>query len=327
LILRGLKEKERPQMRVLITGATGFIGRALVERLRQKGHEVTAWVRDEARARSLFNPDIQTITVTSAEDLALALASTDSIINLAGENIFGRRWSKERKKLLVTSRIDTTRRLVEALAPSSRHLAFISASAVGYYGDQKDTLLEESSPPGADFLAELTRAWEQEASRAEPLGVKVVILRIGLVLDGHGGILERLDFLFRTGLGGRLGSGWQYCSWIHLEDLLEVFCLALDCPEMSGAYNATAPQPVQNRELVASLADVLGKPAILPMPGLALRLALGEAATALLGGQRVMPRRLLEMGFAFKHPTLKAALEDLLVAANPRRSPRGASPG
>jgi uncharacterized protein len=302
-------------MRTLIAGATGFVGRALVERLLAVGHAVIAWVRSAERAaavREELGAGVRPLVVTGPEDLAAALSETDAVVNLAGESIFGSRWTAARRRALVASRVDLTRQLVDALTMATpRPTVLVSASAVGYYGDRGQQLVDESAPAGDDFLAGLCRRWEQEALRAEALGVRVVLPRVGIVL-GAGGALARMLPLFRAGLGGRLGSGRQVVSWIHLHDLCAALSAALDDERYRGPINATAPGAVTNRELTSALGRALARPTLLPVPRPVLRLALGAAATALLGGQRVAPSALRRLGFAFRFPTLDAALDDLL---------------
>ena len=225
----------------------------------------------------------------------------------------GARWTEARKRLLQESRIGVADRLTEALrdiAPRPRVL--LSASAIGYYGADDSRELDEASPSGGDYLASLTCSWERSARTAEALGLRVALPRIGIVLGAEGGALERMLPLFRRGLGGRLGSGRQQVSWIHLRDLVEALCLALADERLSGPFNATAPASVSNRELTRELGRVLGRRTPFAVPGVALRLALGEAAGVLLGGQRVVPRKLQALGFTFAFPELRAALEDLL---------------
>jgi uncharacterized protein (TIGR01777 family) len=302
-------------MRILVSGATGFIGRAVVLRLQRDGHHVVALVRDPARARGLLGADVG-LEPHGAGPAALgaAVGMADAVVNLAGEPIVGGRWTAARKQRLTDSRVLTTRALVEAMAAAPRRPAvFVSASAVGYYGDRGDERLTEASSPGEDFLSTLCVAWEREALRARELGVRVVTPRIGVVLGPGGGALAKLQPLVAAGLGGRLGSGRQYTPWIHLEDLAELFARAVADERFAGALNATAPAPVTNRELTSALARRLHRPAVFAAPAFALRLALGEAAAALLGGQRAEPAALLALGFPFAHPTVEEALADLLA--------------
>jgi uncharacterized protein (TIGR01777 family) len=245
---------------------------------------------------------------------ANVLADVQAVVSLAGTSVASGRWTAKRKESIRRSRVDGTRMLVEAMAalPGDRRpRILLSASAVGYYGDRGEELLTEESPPGAGFLADVCRAWEAEARAAERLGVRTVLVRTGVVLGRGGGALERLLPVFRLGLGGRVGSGSQWMSWIHLDDLIELWTFALHRGEMRGPLNAVAPQPVTNADFTATLARVLARPALLPAPAIALRIALGEMADVLLQSQRVSPRAAENLGCSFRHRELGAALVDL----------------
>jgi uncharacterized protein (TIGR01777 family) len=235
-------------------------------------------------------------------------------VNLAGASIVGGRWTKARKELLRASRIDTTRALVGALAKMhARPTVLVSASAIGIYGDRGDELLTEDSRPGTGFLAGLAREWEAEALKAEALGIRVVMERFGIILAQHGGALAKMLLPFKLGVGGRLGSGKQWMSWITLEDVVTITRFAMENAAVQGAINVVAPQPVQNAEFTKVLAKALRRPALFPAPALALRLALGETADALLlTGQHVVPAALGRLGYRFSHPELSRALHDLL---------------
>jgi uncharacterized protein len=297
-------------MKILVTGATGFVGRALVARLLQEGRVVSAWVRSVDRARTLLGPGLELLPAEGGQNaLRAAVRGADAVINLAGEPIFARRWSEERRTELVESRVFLTAGLVDAMEDEPRRPSvMVSASAVGYYGDRGEERLGEKSGPGSDFLARLCADWENAALRAKKLGVRVVTPRFGLVLGPGGGILSRLVPLFRKGLGGRLGSGEQFAAWIQLEDLLRLICLATVDDRFEGAINAVAPGPVTNSELTRAVARAVDRPAFLPLPAMALRLALGEAAQALLASQRVMPDELERLGFEHRFGDLDAAL-------------------
>ncbi len=297
-------------MKILVTGATGFVGRALVARLLQEGRVVSAWVRSVDRARTLLGPGLELLPAEGGQNaLRAAVRGADAVINLAGEPIFARRWSEERRTELVESRVFLTAGLVDAMEDEPRRPSvMVSASAVGYYGDRGEERLGEKSGPGSDFLARLCADWENAALRAKKLGVRVVTPRFGLVLGPGGGILSRLVPLFRKGLGGRLGSGEQFASWIQLEDLLRLLCLATVDDRFEGAINAVAPGPVTNSELTRAVARAVDRPAFMPLPAMALRLALGEAAQALLASQRVMPDELERLGFEHRFGDLDAAL-------------------
>lgn len=302
-------------MKILVTGATGFVGRALVARLARDGHEITAWVRNPQRARGALGRDPSLLaTGCSDAELIQTLEQTDAVINLAGEPIFVGRWSAARKEALVRSRTETTARLVQAMGAAQRRpRVLINASAVGYYGATGDESLDEKAPAGGDFLARLCEDWELEAKRAQAHDIRVAILRIGIVLGTGGGALAKMLPPFQMGAGGRLGSGRQWMSWIHLHDLVELIATAVTDERYAGVFNATAPQPVTNRAFAAALGSALRRPAVFPVPGMALRLLLGEAADALLTGQRVVPKRAEALGFAFQFSTVAAALGDILA--------------
>lgn len=295
-------------MNVLIVGATGFVGRALVGRLLADGHTLQAVVRDPGRARAALPAAVG--LVPDAE-LQTGLASADAVVNLAGEPILPRRWTAERKEVLRASRVDLTRRLVGTMAAHAPRV-FVSVSAVGFYGDRKDEVLTERSGPGDDFLARLCVDWEAAARGAEPLGTRVVLPRLGVVL-GAGGALGAMLPPFRLGLGGPYGPGTQYMPWVHLDDVVGVLAAALGDDRYAGPVNLVGPAPSTNREFARALGAVLGRPALVPAPAVAMRLALGEAASVLLGGQRAVPERLTALGYAFRFPSLDAALQSAIV--------------
>jgi len=286
-------------VRVLVTGGTGFIGQAVCHALRGAGHTVTIVSRDPAHASG---------TAVGWDAVGQAVGAADALVNLAGEPIAGR-WGPARKEAILQSRVNATRALVDAAeAAAQRPGVLVSASAVGYYGARDDELLDETAGPGTGFLAEVCQAWEHEASRAETLGLRVVRLRIGMVLAGDGGALARMLPPFRAFVGGRLGSGQQWMSWIHRGDLTGLVVEAVANEGYRGAVNATAPQPVRNREFVAALGRVLVRPATVPVPGVVLRLALGEMADMLLTGQRVLPRAAERLGYRWQYPEVLGAL-------------------
>lgn len=297
-------------MKVFIVGGTGFVGVNLANRLRARGDEVTVMGRDQARPRGLD----QAVAVVAGDatvggDWQRRIAGHQVVVNLAGASIFTR-WTEAAKRAIRASRILTTRNVVEAL-PGGGDVTLISTSAVGYYGFHGDEELGEDAGPGDDFLARLCVDWETEALRARDRGARVAIARFGIVLGPGGGVLGQMAPLFRAFLGGPLGSGRQWFSWIHVEDLFRALVHLAGRPESSGPYNLAAPEPVTNRTLTRELARVLHRPAFLPAPGFAVRLALGEFGNVLLEGQRVLPRRLLEEGFRFAHPGFGEALEAL----------------
>ncbi len=306
-----------PSVRVLLTGATGFIGRALCARLQSAGHEVAAWVRSPDRARVQLPPGVELHAVTAeAAAMASAVAGRDAVINLAGEPLFPGRWTEARKARFRTSRVGLTEDLVRAIeAAEPRPGVLVSASAVGYYGDRGEEELSEGSAPGADFLAGLCRDWEEAARRAASLGVRVVNPRIGIVLGGDGGALGQMLLPFRLGLGGRLGPGTQYMSWIHREDLLRLLEAALVDERYHGPVNAVSPNPARNRDFTKALGSALHRPTVLPVPKVALYAAFGEAASTLLASQKVEPKIALSLGFRFQYPKLDAALQSVVQSS------------
>jgi uncharacterized protein (TIGR01777 family) len=301
-------------MHVTITGGTGLIGRALARRLLELGHRVRLTGR---RQPSDLEPAVSFTAwdASSGPPPAEAVESADAIVHLAGESV-AQRWTAEAKARIRASRIEGTQRLVQALAVATRRPAtLVSASAIGIYGDRGDEWLDESSSPGEGFLAELARDWEQAAAGARALGVRVVLVRIGIVLDARGGALRRMLTPFRFGLGARLGSGRQWMSWIHIADLVELMAFALQNARVDGPVNAVAPNPVTNAEFTRALARTLRRPALLRVPAFLLRTGLGEMAAVLLASQRVRPAAALSAGFAFRFPELEGALSDLLAAS------------
>lgn len=300
-------------MRILITGATGFVGKALVPRLLREGHTLTAWVRSPARAAKQLGPQVELIDAAGGLSvMQTAVADVDAILNLAGEPVIGKRWTERRKHQLWSSRVDLTDMIVDAIAAApARPRVLVSTSAVGYYGDTGDREVDEDSPPASGFLAELTVAWEKVALRAEQYDARVCLVRIGLVLGRDGGVLGQTLPVFRLGLGGPLGSGDQYFPWVHLEDVVGLFVAALTDPGLRGPVLAVAPGIVTGRGFAQALGRAVHRPAIFRVPSFALRLALGEQAMAVLEGQRATPRRTLALGYRFKFPELDEALADL----------------
>jgi uncharacterized protein (TIGR01777 family) len=295
-------------MKVMVTGGRGFVGNFLTGMLVARGDKVTVVSRRPGAVRTAR------AGVTIAAWLP-ELAGFDAVVNLAGEPIFGRRWSPEQKENIRTSRISGTGKLARSLAElpaGKRPRVLVSASAIGYYGDRGDELLSESSPPGRDFLAEVCRAWEDETGPASAAGVRTVCPRIGVVLGLDGGALQKMLPPFRLGIGGPIGLGRQWMSWIHERDLSRLILHAIDREELSGAVNAVAPAPVTNRDFSRTLGRVLRRPAILPVPPLALRVLYGEAASILTASQRCSADKALATGFRFEFEGAEAALRQLL---------------
>jgi uncharacterized protein (TIGR01777 family) len=296
---------------VLVTGATGFIGRALVKRLAERGDRVVALSRDPVKAHLRLGAEA--MVTTRLSDLPAGFP-IDAVVNLAGAPIIARAWSKERKRRLVESRVVTTRLLVDWLATrAGKPAVLVSASAVGWYGADSDAAQDEQAPAGEGFAAVLCRAWEREAAAATGLGMRVCRLRLGMVLGTEGGMLKSLLPGFRLGLGAVIGDGRQWLSWIHRDDAVELIARAVADPLFTGAINATAPEPVRQAAFAAALGRVLHRPVWLRLPAAPLRALLGERASLVLEGPRVLPKRALEIGFAFRCPEIEAALRDLLV--------------
>jgi uncharacterized protein (TIGR01777 family) len=307
-------------MRIVVTGATGFIGRALTARLRADGHAVLAWVRSPDRARARLGADVELLRADGGVvALTDAVARADAVVNLAGEPLLGRRWTPERRRVLEDSRVQVTKDLVLAIESArTRPRVLVSGSAVGWYGDRGDERLTEQSTPGDDFLARLCRQWEAAATAAQASGVRVVLSRTGVVLGRDGGALAQMLPPFRLGLGGPIGSGRQYLPWIHQEDLVAFLAAAVVDDRYRGPVNGVAPDEATSRTFAAALGRALHRPAILPAPAFALRALFGEAATVLLASQRVEPRVLSGLGFRFAFPDLASALTDVLNRRTPR---------
>ena len=291
-------------MRLTITGASGLIGRPLVEALRARGDDVTILSRDPERGVT-WDP-------LSEPAPAEALAGRDAVVHLAGENV-AQRWTDSAKRSIRDSRVIGTQALVDGLrAAEPRPGVLVSASAVGYYGDRADEVLDEDSEPGADWLAGVCVDWEAAAAKAAELGMRVCSLRTGVVLSRDGGALAKMLPPFRVGLGGPVAGGDQYMPWIHLDDVVGLYLAAIDGPAYVGPINATGPAPVTNRDFSKALGRALHRPAVAPVPKLAVRALFGEMSEIVTGGQRAVPRRAAELGYEFLHPRLDPALADVL---------------
>ncbi|HEV2195489.1 MAG TPA: TIGR01777 family oxidoreductase [Candidatus Acidoferrum sp.] len=301
-------------MKILVTGSTGLVGTALVKALASDGHTVCRLLRPQSKTTLGSKDGFDVAWNPETGELSGAGVGPDAVVNFAGASIAGGCWTKKRRELLRTSRIDTTRALVHALAKmNARPRVLVSASAIGIYGDRGDEVLTEESQPGTDFLANLAREWEVEALKAEALGIRVVLARFGIILAQHGGALAKMLLPFKLGAGGRLGSGKQWMSWITLEDVVGVIQFAIENNVVRGAVNVVTPQPVQNSDFTKALAKALHRPALFPAPAFALRLALGEMADALLlSSQRVMPHVLEKLSYRFLHSDLPSALNAVL---------------
>jgi uncharacterized protein (TIGR01777 family) len=294
---------------IVISGASGFVGTALSSLLKKAGTRVRPLVRPGKHGLDGINWDPEQGTLD-----AKALEGVDAIVHMAGDGVADGRWTEAKKKRIRESRVRGTELLARAIAGLTlKPGVWLSSSAVGYYGNRGDELLDEHSAAGADFLAEVCKDWEAAAEPARAAGVRVVHPRFGIVLAPHGGALQKMLTPFKLGVGGKLGDGSQYMSWIALEDAIRALVYALDHKELAGPVNITAPTPVSNQVFTKALGAALHRPTILPLPGAIARLALGEMAdVALLGGQRVLPRQLLASGFQFEHPELAAYLTRVL---------------
>ena len=301
-------------MKFFLTGGTGFVGTALTKHLLEQGHEVTILSR-----RPPSRPGAAAVRYLQGDPTKPGpwqqqVAEHDVVINLAGASIF-MRWTEENKKIIRDSRVLTTQNVVAALAqaPARQTQLLLSTSAIGYYGDRGEAELTEDDPPGQDFLAQVAQEWEQAALAAQEEGIRTIVTRFGIVLGRGGGILASLVPLFKGFAGGPLGSGRQWFSWIDQTDQWRAFLFVLEHPDLSGVINFTSPHPVRNAELAKALGEVLRRPSFLPTPAFLVKLVLGEFAEVALGGQKVLPKRLLAAGFTFAYPTIEAALRHQLL--------------
>jgi uncharacterized protein len=303
-------------MKILVTGATGLVGTALVDALARDGHTVCRLVRPQTKTEGGTHGAFDVAWNPETGELGGAAVGADAVVNLAGASIADGRWTTSRKRLLRTSRVDATHSLVSALDKmNAKPSVLISASAIGFYGNRGDEVLTEASIPGIDFLSDLARDWEAEALRAEAFRTRVVLPRFGMVLAKQGGALPKIMLPFRLGVGGRVATGKQWMSWVALEDVVEILKFALVNRDVRGAVNVVAPEPVTNAEFAKILARALSRPALFPAPALALKLVLGHemAEALLLSSQRVVPSTLTRIGYRFAHPQLRAALKIILT--------------
>jgi uncharacterized protein len=305
-------------MKVAVTGATGFVGSRLVERLQSEGHQTLVLTRDLANAKRMFSatafPNVEVVAYTPLESGGWqnAIAGCDGVVNLAGAPIAEARWTPERKQEILVSREVGTRKIVEAIAKAQpRPSVLVNSSAIGYYGTSETATFDESSPAGNDFLAQVCQAWEAEAQKVKDSGTRLVILRTGIVL-GMGGAIAKMLLPFRLFAGGPLGTGRQWFSWIHREDLVNLILAALTQPQLEGVLNATAPHPVRMAEFTHTLGEIMHRPSWLPVPGFALEALLGDAAQVVLEGQQVFPKRTQATGFNYQFSQLKLALREIL---------------
>jgi uncharacterized protein (TIGR01777 family) len=298
-------------MNMFITGGLGFVGRHLSSAFLLRGHRVTTVGRSQ-NPSMIDHPDFRYVAAdtTQTGDWQELLRDQQVVVNLAGKNIFTI-WTEKTKRQIYDSRISTTRHLVEAL-PAGGDTTLCSTSAIGYYGDRGDDMLSDDEPPGDDFLAEVGRDWENEALKAESKGVRVVLARFGIVLHRDGGAMAKMIRAFRMFVGGSLGSGRQWFSWIHMRDLLNAYQFVIDRPDVHGPLNYCAPEPVRNEQLVKTLAAKLKRPAVLKAPAFMVKIVLGEFGKVLLASQRVRPTKLKRAGFEFEYADIDSALEQIV---------------
>ena len=306
-------------MKIAISGATGFVGSRLVKRLHTEGHKILVLTRNTTFAQKVFPsqafPNLEIISYTpgvsgSWQD---SIAGCDGVVNLAGEPIAEGRWTPERKQEILNTRKLGTQKIVEAIAKANpQPTVLVNTSAIGYYGTSETASFDEDSASGNDFLAQVCQEWEAEASKVKDANVRLIILRFGIVL-GNGGALGKMITPFKLFAGGPIGSGQQWFSWIHLDDIVSLIIQALTKPTMEGVYNATAPQPVRMNDLSTTMGNVMNRPSWLPVPGFAIEAILGDGAKVVLEGQQVLPKRTLESGFEFQYPNLPSALKHILL--------------
>lgn len=307
-------------MKVAITGATGFVGSRLVERLHAEGNRILVLTRNPERARKVFpsknfpNVEIVAYTPTESGEWQKSISGCDGVVNLAGESLAEGRWTPERKQAIMDSRKIGTQKIVEAISQANpKPTVLVNPSAIGYYGTSETATFDETSPAGDGFLASVCQTWETEAQKVKELDVRLVILRVGIVL-GMGGAIAKMLPPFKLFAGGPIGSGRQWFSWIDREDLVNLILSSLRRPDIEGVFNATAPNPVRMAEFSHTLGQVLKRPSWLPVPGFALEVLLGDAAVVVLEGQQVLPKRTLLSGFEYQYPKLKLALENILTS-------------
>ena len=306
-------------MKIAISGATGFVGSRLVERLHTEGHRILVLTRNTTFAQKVFPfqafPNLEIISYTPGvsgiwQD---SIAGCDGVVNLAGEPIAEGRWTPERKQEILNTRKLGTQKILEAIAKANpQPSVLVNTSAIGYYGTSETASFDEDSASGNDFLAQVCQEWEAEASKVKDASVRLVILRFGIVL-GNGGALAKMITPFKLFAGGPIGSGQQWFSWIHLDDIVSLIIQALTKPTMEGVYNATAPQSVRMNDLSTTMGNVMNRPSWLPVPGFAIEAILGDGAKVVLEGQQVLPKRTLESGFEFQYPNLPSALKQILL--------------
>ncbi|WP_204104734.1 MULTISPECIES: TIGR01777 family oxidoreductase [Spirulina sp. CCY15215] len=305
-------------MKIAITGGTGFVGSRLVAKLNEKKETILIFTRNKERTQKMFPnsafPTLEIVSYTPKKsgDWQEKIAGCDAVVNLAGEPLAEGRWTSDRKQEIVLSRQIGTQKIVEAIAKADpKPQVLINASAIGYYGTSETQIFAENSPSGDDFLAEVCQKWEAEAEKVKENNVRLVILRLGIVL-GNGGAIAKMITPFKLFMGGSIGSGKQWFSWIHQEDIVNLILEAIAHPEIAGVYNATAPNPVRMEEFCHVLGEVLHRPSWLPVPSFAIEAILGDGAIVVLEGQNVQPKAVEALGFNYQYPTVKSALQEIL---------------
>jgi uncharacterized protein (TIGR01777 family) len=309
-------DKKEISKRVIITGATGFIGNALCRELIEGGYETVGLSRNPEMGKALLSDQVKVVKwdTKSSEGWTNYADGAYAIVNLAGENIASGGWTKERKKRILQSRLDAGKAVIQAIEKvKNKPNVVIQASGIGYYGDSGNQILDETSSPGSGFLVEVAKQWEKTTQKVESMGVRHIVIRTGVVLGGDGGFLYRVVLPYRFFVGGHLGSGKQWIPWIHIEDEAKAIRFLMEKIDMRGVFNLSSPNPLTSRDFSKVLGKVMKKPAWLPVPGFVLRLLLGEMASELiLSGQRALPKRLLESGFQFQYPEVESALSRIL---------------
>ncbi|ELS04896.1 TIGR01777 family protein [Xenococcus sp. PCC 7305] len=305
-------------MKIAITGATGFVGSRLVQKLNAENHQIIVLTRNLVRAQKIFPgltfPNVEFVGYTPKEsgEWQESISGCDAVINLAGEPI-AERWTTQLKQEILESRQLGTRKIVEAIAKAAvKPQVLISGSAIGYYGTSETATFEETSPSGKDFLAEVCQKWEAEATKVEEFGVRLAIIRVGIVLANGGGALAKMISPFKLFAGGPIGTGRQWFSWIHRDDLVNMLVEAVTNEQMSGVYNATSPNPVKMSKFCQQFGEAMNRPSWLPVPEFALELLLGDGAIVVLEGQKVLPKKAQTLGFQFRYPELKSALREIV---------------
>lgn len=302
--------------KIVITGATGLIGKKLSQKLSEDGHQIIVFSRDASSAKNILQKEFTYIDwdYRKNDNWIESISSADAIIHLAGINLFSKRWNKKFKEEILASRKETTKALVDAIKLSERKPeVFVSASGVGYYGDCGDELLDENSPAGNDFLAEVCKVWESEAAEVESAGVRRVSVRTGIVLSQEDGALKKMLLPFKLFIGGPLGNGKQWFPWIHIDDIVGIYCHALENQNLNGPVNAASPNICTMKEFARTLGKVLHRPALFPVPEFALKIAIGEAGKVVLMSQRVDVKKTLDSGYRFRFEKLEEALRNLLL--------------